>query len=121
MCLATVDKKTKCKDGKGWKVFSFKDGIGPRAYILEYRKAHAHPTNCWINDESPAVENIQIFGRGYYPIGFHVSTNKKDAQSLCNLVPDEDRILCVYYRDVVASGRQHGGNVVVARQIYIED
>ena len=108
MCLDTVDKKTKTATE------GFKTGMLRKAFItgtLEKRLAVGE----WIEDD--AVGRISGASRMYRK-GFHVWKSEGDARGekwcMESLVKVE-----IDPKSIVASGRQHGANVIVARRIKI--
>ncbi len=107
MCLDTVDKKPTVTEGEGYKTFphnSLETGLLSNRLLL--REGH------WIRDvheETIPSEN------GNYRTGFHLWRFSQGAQTWkCR----NEVIRKVSFRKVTATGRQ-GGQVIVAREIYI--
>ena len=109
MCLDTVDKEIKVKEGIGWKAF-----LGYEDDTLSSICFHSHqPAGKWLRDDNRGhLQAGASFQR--YPAGFHIHTNKKHAKEWCS-----DGVRRVKYRKVVATGRQMGANVIVAHEIRI--
>ena len=106
MCLETVDKKIKKGRGYGYKDFlTIGDDLGP---LTTHGKGSRFPEGVWITDTNEG----KVGGR--YPKGFHLFTSKRSKNMLITQARRK-----VYYEDVVASGKDSGNNVIVARKMYI--
>ena len=113
MCLDTVDKEIKVKEGIGWKVFDADDS---HHLVSIWSGARVSCVGKWITDS--LGDDIRMdWGRGYYPKGFHLYPEKPP--SMYSWI----RARPVEFRNVVATGTQgyHDGKrqVIVAREIRI--
>jgi len=112
MCLGTVDEKTR-KVSKGYKVYRKVGRLFSSISYPEYSRRLRK--NRWIEDS----QNTKIVGwQVLYQCGFHIFTNKKQAKRLCGL----GKVICevkVDPKSIVASGKQLGANIIVARRIKI--
>ncbi len=110
MCLDTLDAKIKRGKGYGYKGFGrHSDGLRPLHKTLD--GTSCYPEEEWFSDTNK--ETIRGWD-GEYPTGFHIEATMKGAH---NWFADTRRK--VYYREVVASGKQSEDQVIVARQIWI--
>ena len=114
MCLDTVDKEIKVKEGIGWKCFR-KDG--GHLYSLCFSTG-SMPRRRWITDKR--TEPIHGLDSDY-PAGFHVHLNKNDA-AIWRGGCDDYVVIPVKFQDAVATGTQNKGDkasTIVAREIRI--
>lgn len=110
MCLAADVRVRKPRKFVGYKVlYSEGDGI----YFNQ-------PLGQWVR----AINHTEIQGddmqRTSYPSGFHVFRNIEDARNWRSM--RSERIYKVYYRHVVATGKQYNANVGltdVALEIFV--
>ncbi len=110
MCLVTLDKETQEGTGVGWKYFR-----SDASSHLEFAYYGGRVNyNTWLKDKAKGMIPKQCGGFSYHK-GYHVYVNKEDAV----FAAFGEQIRRVEYREVVASGRQDGRQVVVARQILI--
>ncbi len=113
MCLDTIDKEIKKTKGFGWKVFEERArGLHPAFFDLPYSKPFK--VNVWVTETR---NTLRING---YDAGFHVFEKEADANLYLRW---RFRIVTrkVKYDNVVATGKQSGLKVIVARKIFIED
>ena len=103
MCLDTVDKEIKVKEGIGWKAFLGEGDKGLKSVCQEYPQ----PAGKWLKD----TRTEPLEG---YPAGFHIHTSKADAERWIST-----KIRPLRFRNVVATGRLGLDNVIVAREIRI--
>lgn len=121
MCLSRVDNET----GRwtvGYKVFKLKG----KNLLSEYKHNcsdlfhgsdwYMFETEVWVTDTSEG-EIGNTLGL-YYPKGFHFYKHKSDAEADC----DSGYVVKkIFVQDVVATGKQYGIKVGVAKHIFIND
>jgi hypothetical protein len=129
MCLNTVDEKTRKNVKYGYKIFEvdyneiYGECYSVDGHINFYRKSEPYELNKWYK----ATDYIIGGGGNKYESGFHVFTNKKDADiwRIWN-----QKIFKVEVKNIVASGAQFMNikpsivemaalNVVVAKEMRI--
>lgn len=114
MCLDKLDPKPQAKGNYGYKLFTTERGE-LTSIFTEYK----YPVGRWMEDEKPA-EPLPYQGQNQYPTGFHVFASLQGLGRWINNKPaPKDRIRRVLIDDVVATGRQDGVKVIVARKIKI--
>ena len=101
MCLDTVDRKPKMTEGEGWKQIAWANA----SVVRTMHQRVLLPVGKWITDSQHST--IPISGGRSYRSGYHVWL--------------EERYCCrkVSFREVQVTGKQWGGAVAVAREIYI--
>jgi hypothetical protein len=115
MCLLTVDKET-VEVSQGYKVFRI-DHFSKKLFgvVVEYEFKKRR----WLRDTK--VKNIKSLSAGrYYPTGFHVFLDKRDALLYCS---GDETIHRVLVKNIVASGVQlhdrFNLKTVVCKNLYI--
>jgi len=120
MCLDTVDKEPRRKWGKGYKVVVSLGGKFKPRYF-DHRQLH-YPLGEWIEQTDTYLIATSQFGA--YPAGFHLFTRQEDAKDWnklhCTTHAINGVVLATQFKNVVATGKQNGFNVVVARKIKLE-
>ena len=119
MCLDMVDKETTATEGEGWRVVKVKNhALFPTFYDGRLR------TRRWLTDSNEGT--IFVIPGLKYKAGFHLFTNRGDAEVLVGIMAGfsgEYGVRRVSYRATVATGYQYQNNhklrVIVAREIYI--
>lgn len=108
--------------GFGWKVFN----VNPKTGSLnaEYRKAKVRPRGRWLKEKDYrfAHEKDKKFlfdSKISYPYGFHVFLKGTDAEGWRRDYHYDHKAIRVKFRKIVAKGLQNGGNVIVAKEIFI--
>jgi len=116
MCLDFVEQYdyVESEGLVGFKVGTVENGIFTSADM-----GYKCPINTWVTDHNE--ERIESSFSGIYRSGFHIFACIEAAKLWCDLLGHRNKIIVqVRFRSVVASGRQFGAWVVVARELYIE-
>jgi hypothetical protein len=132
MCLDFLLGTNPNPEGEGYKIFRQRPGESLRALYCDCGEGYA--TGEWINERSYRVSNhgsnwIQIagifHGTKQYPTGFHFFTTLSDAQYYLHGYHGEAGspvvIKKIKYRGGVAYGSYCNSDVIVAKEIFIEE
>jgi len=106
MCLDTVDKEIKVKEGIGWKVF-VKDKSYHLKSLLQFVRI---PIGVWVEDKWTG----RLLNR--YQTGFHLFPSRSCAQTYAY---SHEIIRPVEFRNVTATGTSSLTPIIVAREIRI--
>ena len=120
MCLETVDKKTRKNVTYGYKVFE-ETSKGLLPYIRTYSRTKPYPINKWIRDRNPASRKINYSSGRSYSAGFHVFTSLRSAKRERAFEGFPYCVRKVLVKNIVASGKQYGDNICIAREMLITD
>ena len=75
--------------------------------------------NEWVFDDNPNIINIfYATDMLEYKLGFHIFINRKDADDYVQT--DDDVVVKVKFKDVVAYGLEGSAKVIVAKQMYVD-
>ena len=126
MCLERIDQVTDSTLIIGWKIFRkyLKGNLQSMFFAPGHNHFYQFPSQGWIADN-----NIDDFIRvpffpHYYSSGFHYFTSYKDACTFGGINPTEGEsfryiVKKIIVKKVVASGKQEGLRVGVAKEIFI--
>ena len=114
MCLWAVDKKTKFQKRRiGYKVMRVgEDGSLTGLHYGGSKKVG----ESYVDTSSEILPSMEAIS---YLSGYHILLNKSDALRKQRQMPSFSRVVRVRFSDVVASGKEWGETVVVARQMTI--
>ena len=132
MCLEIITTPKKLKsDGKAYKVFK-KTVRGNLYFQYSFTgKKSPIPTGKWINERdyrNSQSKRIERIGAGlrvatkacqFYPKGFHAFLNKEKAKDYMREYLYRGVLIPIKFRKACAKGKQHGQNVIVAKEIFI--
>jgi len=121
MCLTKITSLEKKnfppkKYGVGYKVVVISSNY-KKFQFLWFRKEK--PFNKWIVCYKRPTTKITADDGKQYPAGFHIFKEKKDAIRYLEPYIDNDIVVKVYYRRVVAEGYQEDKGCVVAKKMYV--
>jgi len=103
MCLDTVYKEIKVKEGIGWKEFGYIDN----GWAESLFQGGCLRVGKWIRDKNTTP--IRVKNDSDYPAGFHLYKENSG----------EWHRRCVQFRDVGATGQQFNEDIIVAREIRV--
>lgn len=106
MCLSTVDKTDGIKDGIGYKVFTLVGGKR-ESYL---KGTGTYRLGRWLkSEEFSATSTISSGSFGFgstYTAGFHILTNRRDAEALLRCAGTSHVLCRVAYRKATSKGTQ---------------